>query len=55
MNNAGYSQMGLNPNQMGAQYNMNMNYGNNNAMNFGQQQPNMNQNQSKKDLLDDLF
>jgi hypothetical protein len=61
MNNAaaGYNQMGYNPNSMGAQNNMNMNnnYGNNNAMNYGyqQQQPNVNQNNYKKDLLDDLF
>lgn len=62
MNNAvgGNNQIGYNPNPMGAQYNMNMNnnYGNNNAMNnygYPQQQPNVNQNNYKKDLLDDLF
>ena len=59
--NAGYNnQMDYNPNPMGAQYNMNnmnMNYGNNTQMNYGypQQQQNMNQNNYKKDLLDDLF
>ena len=54
------NQMGYNVNNqaMGApQYNNNINFIGNNQNNFGgyQQQPNMNQNQYKKDLLDDLF